>query len=309
MPSWQARFFNRFVRVFVRRRDWGNAEALVRRTRRLFGAPVALQHLALLGIRHERVANGSVRGEWLARPRYKTGVLLYIHGGGYVSCSAATHRSITTSLARRIGCRVFSADYRTAPEAPFPSALDDVVATYHWLLAHEMPGTRIAIAGESAGGGLVLALAQLIRDAALPAPACLVALSPWTDLAGTGPSIRANDGRCAMFRPENMPAFASVYLNGAPADDPRASPLYGDLGRLPPVLLQVSSSELLLDDARRVHDGITAAGGSSHLTIYEDVVHGWQLLTPFVPEARAAVREVAQFVRQHLEGRPEDAAQ
>jgi len=300
MPSWQARFLNRFVRLYVRRRDWGNAEALAHRARRLLGMPRVLQRLALLGLQHERVVDGGVRGEWLSVPQPAPGVLLYIHGGGYVSCSSATHRSITTSLARRIGCRVFSADYRTAPEARFPAALDDVLAAYRWLTTQEEPGTRVAVAGESAGGGLVLALALHARDNGWPAPACLVALSPWTDLAGTGASLRANEGRCAMFYPENMPAFASVYLGGASADDPRASPLYADLRGLPPVLLQVGSTELLLDDAVRVHERIVAGGGWSRLTMYADVAHGWQLLSPFVPEARDAVREVAGFVRLHL---------
>ena len=300
MPSWQARFVDRYVRLVIRRRDWGDAPALARRARRLFGVPRAFQRVVLRGLRCERVTEGGVRGEWLAVPEPGPGVLLYVHGGGYVSCSSATHRSVTTGLARLTGCRVFSADYRRAPEARFPAALDDVLATYRWLLTHGAPGERIAVAGESAGGGLVLALALHARDAGWPAPACVVAFSPWTDLAGTGASVHANDGRCAMFRPENIAAFASAYLDGAPTDDPRASPVYADLRGLPPVLLQVGSTELLLDDSRRVHERIVAGGGASRLTVYEDVVHGWQLLVPFVPEARAAVSEAADFVRGHL---------
>jgi acetyl esterase/lipase len=195
---------------------------------------------------------------------------------------------------------VFSADYRTAPEARFPAALEDVLAVYRWLRERGAAGERIAVAGESAGGGLVLALALHARDARWPAPACVVALSPWADLAGTGASVRAHDGRCAMFRPENVRAFASVYLGDAPATDPRASPVYAEFHDLPPVLLQVGSTELLLDDARRVHDAIVAAGGASRLTVYDDVIHAWQLLAPFMPEARAALREIADFVAAHL---------
>ena len=300
MSSWQARLFDRYVRLCVRRRDWGEEPALARRARRFFGAPPAYQRLALRGLRCERVAVGGAHGEWISLPAPKAGVLLYVHGGGYVSCSAATHRPITAALARLLGCRVFSADYRTAPEARFPAAFEDVASVYRWLVTEGAPGARIALAGESAGGGLVLALALHAREAGWPAPACVAALSPWTDLAGTGTSLRANDGRCAMFHPENIPAFASAYLDGARADDPRASPLYAEWGGLPPVLLQVGSTELLLDDARRVHERIVAAGGASQLTEYDDVVHGWQLLAPLVPEARAALREVAGFVRAHL---------
>jgi acetyl esterase/lipase len=230
-------------------------------------------------------------------------VLLYVHGGGYVSCSAATHRPVTAYLARLLGCRVFSADYRVAPEARFPTALDDVLSTYRWLSRHGAPGEPIAVAGESAGGGLVLALALHARDAGWSAPACVVALSPWTDLAGTGASLHENDGRDAMFRPANIPAFASVYLAGAPAEDPRASPLYGELDGLPPVLLQVGNTELLLDDARRLHERIVARGGASRLTVYDDVVHGWHLLAPFVPEAATALSEVRDFVRLHFSRR------
>jgi acetyl esterase/lipase len=303
MASWQARLFDRYVRVCVRRRDWGATPALARRARRLFGVPRAYGRLALWGLRHERVAvSGGAHGEWIAGPAPTPGVLLYVHGGGYVSCSAATHRPIAAALARRVGCRVFSADYRTAPEARFPAAFEDVASVYQWLLTEGAPGAQVALAGESAGGGLVLALALHARESGWPAPACVAALSPWTDLAGTGTSLRTNDGRCAMFHPENIPAFASAYLDRAPADDPRASPLYAEWRGLPPVLLQVGSTELLLDDARRVHERIVTAGGASRLTVYDDMVHGWQLLAPLVPEARAAVREVADFVGAHLAG-------
>lgn len=302
MPSWQARLLNGYARLWIRRRDWGDARALTRRARRLFGAPPVYRQLVLHGLSCERVTTEyRVRGEWIAGRAATPDVLLYVHGGGYVSCSAATHRPVTAALARLVGCRVFAAEYRTAPEAPFPAALDDVLAVYRWLLAEAAPGARIAVAGDSAGGGLVLALALHARDAGWPAPACIAALSPWTDLAGTGASVRANDGRCAMFRPENIPAFAAVYLDGAPADDPRASPVHAELSRLPPLLLQVGSTELLLDDARRVHERVVAGGGSSRLTVYEDVMHDWHLLAPLLPEARVALQEVAAFLRAHLE--------
>jgi acetyl esterase/lipase len=308
MPSWPARVLSGYARLLIRRRDWGDARALTRRARRLFGAPPVYRQVVLLGLHCERVTSESgVRGEWIAARGPAPDVLLYVHGGGYVSCSAATHRPVTASLARLVGCRVFAAEYRTAPEAPFPAAFDDVVAVYRWLLTEGAPGVRIAVAGDSAGGGLVLALALHARDAGWLAPACVVALSPWTDLAGTGNSVREHDGRCALFHSENIPAFAAVYLDGAPADDPRASPLYADLSGLPPVLIQVGSTELLWDDARRAHERLVAAGGSSRLTVYEDLMHGWHLMAPLLPEARVALREVASFVRTHLarpEGRP-----
>jgi len=226
-----------YIRLVIRRRDWGDEAALVRRARRLFGAPRVLQRRALRGLMHERVSTPSgVCGEWLTSSSSPRGVLLYVHGGGFVSCSAATHRPIAASLANLTEARVFSADYRTAPEARFPAALDDVIGIYQWLFTEGAPGTPIAIAGESAGGGFVVALAQHARDARWPAPACVVALSPGVDLTGASSSPR-NAARCAMFHPGNLSGFASAYLGGAPADDPRASPLYGDLRGPPPVLL------------------------------------------------------------------------
>ena len=269
---------------------------MAHRARRLWGFPPLLQRMALRGIGHQLVVDGGVRGEWLIPPTPASGVVLYVHGGGYVACSAATHRPLTTALARATGCRVFSADYRLAPEARFPAAFDDVTAVYHWLVTRGAPGERIVIAGESAGGGLVLALAVHARDQGWPAPAGVVAFSPWTDLAGTGASLTGNAGRCAMFRPDNIAAFAAAYLGPASPKDPRASPLYADLRGLPPLLVQVGSTELLLDDARRVHEGVRSTGGSSRLTVYDDVPHAWHLTTPWVPEARAAIAEAAEFI-------------
>lgn len=307
--SWQSRAFNGYSRLAIRRRHWGDATALARRARRVFGAPPWLQRFAVRGLRLDVVDCAGVHGEWLTPPAWtatdtsKAGVLMYVHGGGYVSCSAATHRPLTAALATLTGRRVFSVDYRTAPEARFPAAFDDVVAAYDWLSTRGAPGAPIAIAGESAGGGLVLALAQHAKAKGWPAPACVAALSPWTDLAGTGASVETNDGRCDMFRHENIRDFAAAYLGTASADDPRASPLLGTADGLPPVLQQVGSTELLLDDARRMHERILAAGGESRLSVYEGVAHAWQLATPFVPEATAALREVAAFCAAHVRAR------
>lgn len=302
--------------MFVRRKDWGDEGALVRRARRLFGTPSPFAWLRTRGLNIQTVRDGALRGEWLAPERADDGngdgrkdggVILYIHGGGYVACSAATHRPITAALARLSRRRVFSLDYRLAPEHPFPAALDDAFAAYQWLLGQGIPASEIALAGDSAGGGLVLACLLRVRDAGLPMPACGVCFSPWTDLAGTGESIRSNDGRCAMFRPENTGAFASVYLAGASPRDAYASPVFADLRGLPPVLLQVGSTELLLDDARRVHDKIQAAGGTSRLEVYEDVAHCWQMLDGLVPEARDALRQAGTFICEHLPSPDDDA--
>jgi acetyl esterase/lipase len=300
MPSWQARCLNEAVRLLIRRRKWGeDAEAVARRARRLFGTPAPFQSLRTRGLRLEPVEDGGVRGEWLTVENPERGVVLYIHGGGFLSCSAATHRPITAALARLTRQRVFSINYRLAPEHRFPAGLDDAFAAYRWLLGRGLPAGDISIAGDSAGGNLVLGVLLRARDAGLPLPACAVCFSPWTDLAGTGESVRLNDGRCDMFRPESIGEFAAAYLDGTSTRDPRASPVFADLGGLPPLLLQVGSTELLLDDARRVHHKILKAGGSSRLEIFDDVFHCWQMLDGFVPEARTALRQAADFIREH----------
>jgi len=200
MPSWQARGISLAIQLVMRRARWGDGRTLVRRARWLFGAPNPLQWSRTRGVHIRPVAEGVVRGEWVRAERGDQGVILYLHGGGYVACSAATHRPITAALARLAHRRVFSLDYRLAPEHPFPAALDDAVAAYRWLLRQGVDAGAVALAGDSAGGGLVLATLLRARDEALPLPAAAVCFSPWTDLAGTGESLTTNNGRCAMFR-------------------------------------------------------------------------------------------------------------
>lgn len=281
---------------------------MARRARRFFSAPLPYQWFRTLGLNvrpiNERSDDGSlVCGEWIEPKRaddVDDAVIFYIHGGGYVSCSPQTHRPITTSLVRLTKRRVFSLDYRLAPEHRYPAALDDAFAAYRWLLKHERVSPRaISFAGDSAGGGLVLACLLRVRDAGLPLPACAVCFSPWTDLAGVSESQRFYDGRCAMFCPENTHDFARAYLRAASPYDPYASPAYGNLAGLPPILLQVGSTEMLLDDARRVDRKIQAARGQSRLEIYDDLAHCWQMLYGFVPEARTALRQAASFMREH----------
>jgi acetyl esterase/lipase len=303
-PSWQARGISATIRLFVRRRRWGSdAGAVARRARRIFGAPWLYRWMRTRGLNVRRVDEGGVRGEWIEPASAGDGVIFYIHGGGFVSCSAATHRPVTTALARLTGLRVFSLDYRLAPEHRYPAALDDAFAAYEWLCGREgVPVGAICVAGDSAGGGLALGCLLRVRDAGLAPPACAVCFSPWTDLAGTGASVHRNDGRCAMFRTENLEEFAAAYLPaGASPRDPYISPAHAeDLRGLPPILLQVGSTEMLLDDARAVHDKIRAAAGASRLEIYDDLPHGWQMLDGFVPEARVALRQAASFIREHL---------
>ena len=298
MPSWQARSISAAIKTFIRRRSWGNESQLARRARRLFGTPTAISRLYTTRLTIEQVSTGGIKGEWLTPADASSGAILYIHGGGYVSCSPASHRPITGALARLTRTRVFSVDYRLAPENKFPAALEDVVAAYRWLLDKMgAEPSRLTVAGDSAGGGLTLALLLKAKELGLPLPACAVCFSPWTDLSAEGESIISNEDSCAMFTSENIYDFAAAYLGGHSARDPYASPVYGNLSGLPPVLLHVSSDELLLDDSRRIHDSIQKSGGDSTLHIFDGVSHGWQMLQGIVPEAKLSLLEAADFIK------------
>lgn len=297
MASWQSRYASAFIAKFIRRENWGGERRLKYMARLLFGAPKPYQLASLLGVK--RIANPGEPGEWIVPKDPQRGVILYVHGGGFVSCSAKTHRPVTASLARLTERRVFSVEYRRAPESRFPAALEDVIAGYQMVLAGIPADEPVAIAGDSAGGGLVLALAMHARDAGLTQPACVVAFSPWTDLEGTGKSLRANDGRDAMFRPANIHQFAHAYLGGASPRNPKASPLFGAASNLPPVQFHVSETELLLDDSVRVHERILQTGGSSQLILY-DSFHGMQVATPLIPEARDSIRAAANFILRNF---------
>jgi monoterpene epsilon-lactone hydrolase len=302
MSSWQARAFSRAIRAIVRRRSWGREHALAARARRVLGAPPAYGWLATVGLTRMACQSDGVRGEWLTPRSLRPGVVLYVHGGGFVSCSAATHRPIAAALARLTQRRVFSVDYRLAPEARLPAAHEDVVAAYESVIRSGVRSSEIALVGDSAGGNLVLSLAIQLRDHGAAAPACIVVFSPWTDLTGRSPSLHTNAERCAMFHPENMHDFAAAALGSGQPAKALVSPVYADLHDLPPVLLHVGSTELLLDDARRVHDRILQSNGESLLRVYDDVPHCWQMLFPFVPEAIASLRETATFIDAALSG-------
>lgn len=299
MPSIRARVYGRIVRLIVKRKDWGGPEKLTRRARRIFGSPRILQWWAARDMTITPVNETGVRGEWVI-PKKAGGepaVILYIHGGGYVSCSPSTHRPISSALARLTGLRVFSVDYRLAPENPFPATIDDVFKAYRWLIDREK--ASVALAGDSAGGGLVLTTIMKARDAGLPIPACGVCFSPWTDKTNSGDSVMTNALNDLMFYPRTADQFADAYIGDRDRTDPLISPLFGDFHGFPPMLFHVGSTEILVDDSRRVHEAILRAGGESTFKIYEGVFHSWQMGAGLIPEADASLREAAGFIREH----------
>lgn len=245
---------------------------------------------------------GPVPGEWLRPPRHLSQrqvepIVLFFHGGGYIAGSPRTHRLLTAQIARVIPAQLWVIDYRLAPEHPYPAALVDAWAAYWWLLSQEIDPQRIILAGDSAGGGLAVALALALRDAHVPLPAGVVCLSPWFDLALEGASIRT-PGSADYLNEQLMRGCARHYLNGVDPHTPLASPLYGDLAGLPPLLIQASTGELLVDDARRFARRARAAGVAVELDLWADLVHVWQFFHWITPAAREALDRIGDFVRR-----------
>jgi monoterpene epsilon-lactone hydrolase len=303
-PSLRLRMFGLATRYVIRRRHWGSPDEVARRARQIFGAKLIWPSLRSFGVTVTPVIGGDVRAEWVTPAAPAARTVMYVHGGGYVACTPRTHRPVTAALARKIPARVLSTHYRWAPEHPFPAALDDTERAYRALLETGVDPRSLALAGDSAGGGLVLALLLRIRAAALPMPACVVVLSPWTDLAGTGASVRLNDGRCDMFTPETIEEFARCYAPPERWREPEVSPLYADdLGGLPPMQIQVGEPELLRDDSVRLHERIRAAGGTSELLVHDGAFHGFHMLDGLLPEAGRALNAASRFIATHSETR------
>jgi acetyl esterase/lipase len=252
-----------------------------------------------------RVETGAaLNGEWIEPiapdDPARTRCILYFHGGAYICMSARTHRAVTSRLAAWSNAALFALDYRLAPEHPFPAAFDDARAAYRAVIESGIAASHIVLAGDSAGGGLALALLIALRDENMPLPAAAVLFSPCTDLAATGQSIVDNSAADAMFFGPWIAAVTRHYLGGTPATNPLASPVYGDLSGLPPLLIQVGDSEVLLDDSRRVHEKARRSGVASRLQLWRGVPHGWQIFAPILPEARAALRDAGSFIRTQL---------
>ena len=233
-----------------------------------------------------------------ARDAASTGTVVFVHGGGYIWMRARTHLAVACALVRTSGCRCESVDYRRAPEHPYPAPVEDLLAVYGALLGDGEPSTRIAFAGDSAGGGLVLAGLVAARDAGMPLPAAGVSVSPWTDLAVTGASADTADD--PIVSGDGLRMMADVYLDGADPTSPTASPLYADLRGLPPLLVQVGTRESLLDDARRVVERARDHGVDVTLHEFDDVIHMWIVIGPDLPESQEAFAEAGTFIRARL---------
>ncbi len=249
----------------------------------------------------QEVTAGGVTCEWITTAESENErVIFYVHGGGYVIGSIKGYREFGGRLSRAARARVLNVEYRLAPEHPHPAAVDDSMAAYRWVLDQGVDPAKIVIAGDSAGGGLTVATLLALKDAGLPLPACAVCLSPWVDLTQSGESMKTRGELDPLVSESMLAQMADHYLPGGNATGtPLASPLFGDLSGLPPVLIQVGTSEVLYDDSVRLADRITAAGGRATLEPWDEMVHIFQLFAPMLPEGQQAIERIGEFVLQH----------
>jgi acetyl esterase/lipase len=251
----------------------------------------------------EPVTANGVRAEWTSTPQdSRVAALLYVHGGGYVIGSLDSHRHMVSEAGRAAKAWALALDYRLAPEHPFPAAVEDAVLGYRYLLSRGISPGHIAIAGDSAGGGLVVAAMLAIREAGLAQPACGWCISPWVDMEGIGESMTTQAEADPMVQKEGLLEMAKLYLGGADPRSTLAAPIYADLRGLAPLLIQVGAAETLLDDAIRLAKVAGAANVRVDLQIWPEMVHVWHL---FHPELKAGLRAIGQggaYVRDMMAG-------
>jgi len=239
--------------------------------------------------------------QWITAPDVpQDRLIIYLHGGAYAACSPTTHQDLISRLSRASGAAALGVDYRLAPEDPFPAAVDDSIATYNWALGHGFEPSNIVLAGDSAGGGLVLSVLLAARDAGTPLPAAGVCFSPWVDLECSGESMAANDHLDDFIKYGGLSARAESYLGGADPENPLASALFADLRGLPPLLVHVGSAETLLDDSTRLAALAKKAGVDLTLKIWDDMVHVWQAFASILPEGQQSIEETGAFIREKL---------
>jgi epsilon-lactone hydrolase len=253
------------------------------------------------GVQIVPVNAGSVPSEWLipeVTPNNKA--IFYIHGGAWMMGSANTHRAMVSRIAFASGVRTLLINYRLAPEHPFPEGLDDCIEAYSWMLTNGFTADKIIIAGDSAGGNLALASLVVLRDAGKPLPAGAVALSPVTDLAFTGASVRTRRKVDPLFSGGAPTTIVQDYVTTHDPREPYISPLYADLCDLPPMLIHVGDYEILLDDAVRFGEKAATAGVDVNTVVWPEMFHVFQIFAPILPEANQAIQQIAAFIRSVL---------
>ncbi len=240
-----------------------------------------------------------VKGEWQTFDGADAGIILYFHGGAYCVMSPATHRHLTAALALEARAKVFSVDYRLAPEHAFPAAIEDAMAAYNWLLELGTPPEKIVMAGDSAGAGLALATLITLRDRAEPLPAAAIFLSPWVDLSMSKETIdRYIDD--PMVDPGLIEQAIEFYLQGADGWNPLASPLFADLDNLPPLYILAGKAEFFCGEAELLAASASKSGTDTKFEEWDNMIHVWPFFHPILSEGREAITRMADFAREKL---------
>jgi len=237
-------------------------------------------------------------GEWYIPENALQGkVILYLHGGAYEYCSAKTHGPLAARIGDAAGLKVLLPEYRLAPEHPFPAAIEDAIKVYHWLLGQGYDSSDIIFAGDSAGGGLSVVTALVLREQNEPLPAAIICLSPWVDLTSSGVSYSKNKVVDPYLKVDEVREAARMYAGKERLDHPLISPIFADLTGLPPLFIQVGDQELLLSDAQMLAERAKASGVKVNLKVYEGMWHVWQM-TSFLPEAKQAMKEIGEYIKR-----------
>lgn len=296
--SEQARAIHRDLAVQRREAASGPPAVLSLAEQRAMAERVADSTTEPSGVTYDDVDAGGVPAQWVTPDGAVTGrVLLYFHGGGYGFCSVRSHRKLVGHLARAGGCRALSVDYRLAPEHPHPAALADALTAYRWVLEQGTEPGQIVVAGDSAGGGIAVALLLKARDEGLPLPGAGVLLSPWVDLAMTGDSLVSRAPMDVRQDPTGTRWCAGQFLVGQDPCDPFASPLYGDLTGLPPLYIQAGDWDILVDDSHRLADKARRARVEVRLEVFPEMLHAFQIWAGNLPEADEAVARLGEYLR------------
>jgi len=246
----------------------------------------------------EKVNANGVAAEWSSTPgAARDAAILYVHGGGYVIGSLDSHRHLIAELGRAANAVALALDYRLAPEHPFPAAVEDAVSGYRFLLAQGFKPERIAVAGDSAGGGLVVAAMVAIREAGLAQPGCGWCLSPWIDMEGLGGSMESKSAADPMVQKVGLLEMATLYLGSADPRSPLAAPLYADLAGLAPLLIQVGAAETLLDDAIRLAQRAGATDVRVDLQVWPEMIHVWPLFHPELAAGKRALDNAGAWIK------------
>lgn len=300
--SWQLKAMRVFLRQIARRSLGRQPDSVAARAWFERGAWLNARGRPYLNFAPDQF--GEIPALWTRAPSPGTPFLLYFHGGGYVMGNPRTHAALGGYLSRKAQMPCLLPDYRLAPEHPFPAAFEDALALWEALMVRGFRADQIALGGDSAGGGLALALLGHLCAQDMPRPACVFAFSPFTDLTYSGASIRENANTEILLPPERLEQLRNRVLAGADPADPRISPLFARFPKAPPTLIQVARTEILRDDSRRMVDHLRAEGTAVTLQEWGNMPHVWQFFHGWLPEARKALNDTATFIRSHCPAPP-----